>query len=330
MKNGVFLVTAVFAVIGLSFSCSGDENPDDTDLYAERMQAFVKEISDYAKAKKPDFIIIPQNGSELIYNHTDPGEGIRDSYVNAIDGMGIEELFYDSDGNKISANDEDQKERLAALRKIRASPYNKTIMVSDYAPDSGKIDNSVAWNKDENFISFPRSADNFEYEYIPDSDPAFKNTDDITALNKARNYLCLIGADVSGSKTVYLSKIKETDYDVVLIDLFHDDAALTENDVDDLRTKHGGGTRLVIAYINIGALETFRYYWTETLNETLPSWAKKEYDGWPGEYWAEFWNQEWKDIIFGKTNSYMDRIIEAGFDGAYLDNVEAYYFLLND
>jgi len=44
---------------------------------------------------------------------------------------------------------------------------------------------------------------------------------------------------------------------------------------------------------------------------------------------VQFWNPEWQKIIYGNDDSYMKKILDAGFDGAYLDNVEAYYFLYN-
>ncbi|MBL0317621.1 MAG: hypothetical protein IPP69_18435 [Flavobacteriales bacterium] len=41
----------------------------------------------------------------------------------------------------------------------------------------------------------------------------------------------------------------------------------------------------------------------------------------------KFWNKEWQEIIYGNDASYTKKILDAGFDGAYLDNVEAFYFL---
>jgi cysteinyl-tRNA synthetase len=61
-----------------------------------------------------------------------------------------------------------------------------------------------------------------------------------------------------------------------------------------------------------------------------PDWLKKKYDGYVDEIWVEFWNDEWKSIIYGNDNSYIKKIINAGFDGAYLDNVEGYYSLYFD
>ena len=84
-----------------------------------------------------------------------------------------------------------------------------------------------------------------------------------------------------------------------------------------------------VFYINIGSAENFRYYWDGNWIIGDPAWIKKKYEGYQDEFYVEFWNPEWQKIIYGNNNSYMKKILDAGFDGAYLDNVEAYYFLYN-
>lgn len=58
------------------------------------MQNFIIALSDYAKSVDSDFIVIPQNGIELVFTETDMESGLNMSYVDAIDGMGVEALFY--------------------------------------------------------------------------------------------------------------------------------------------------------------------------------------------------------------------------------------------
>jgi len=58
-----------------------------------------------------------------------------------------------------------------------------------------------------------------------------------------------------------------------------------------------------------------------------PLFIKRKYEGYDDEYWVRFWKPEWHKIIYGNDDSYIKKILDAGFDGAYLDNVEAYYFL---
>ena len=87
---------------------------------------------------------------------------------------------------------------------------------------------------------------------------------------------------------------------------------------------------MVISYINIGAAENWRYYWKDDWKLHHPRWLKKPYKGYQDEIWVKFWKKDWQEIIYGNDNSYMKKILDAGFDGAYLDNVEAYYFLYFD
>lgn len=67
-----------------------------TDL-ARKMTALIERTSEYAKAIDPDFKIVPQNSPELgvagylsgSYNQND-----ADTYLAAVDGIGMEELYY--------------------------------------------------------------------------------------------------------------------------------------------------------------------------------------------------------------------------------------------
>ena len=297
-------------------SCGGDDD-EQIDENAARMQRFVADISAYAKGLHPGFIIIPQNGPELAFNNTDPADGKNISYLNAIDGIGIEELFYDG---SLSVD----RERLEMLQTLKSSAK---IMVADFVSDAANLPDALKRSKDEGFIAFPRSSDNYDYELIPAIDSQTENADDINRLSDAKNYLYLISADRYANKQEMLNAINATNYDVVLIDLFFEGVALTDADVKSLKIKANGGKRLAISYISIGSAENYRYYWQNGWKKGNPSWLKKPYEGYSDEFWVEFWHFDWQNIIFGNNNSYIKKIIDAGFDGAYLDNVEAYFFL---
>ena len=322
-KNHLLLIL-ILLVSGMSFSCDDDDDSFDEEIdeNAAKMQIFVEDISKYARTLKSNFIIIPQNGAELAFNNTEPDDGIRNSYINAINGIGIEELFYD--GSLQIDN-----ERLAMLRKIKTSAPLIKIMVSDFVSNNANVANAVTRSKDEGFISFPRSNENYDYLLIP-SNITDENTKDIEKLSDAENYLYLISSDNYSGKQAMLDAIKAANYDIVLIDLFFEEAVLTSTEIQSLKIKANGGKRLVIAYISIGSAEKYRYYWQAGWKKGSPSWLKKSYSGYPDEFWVQFWNPEWQNIIFGNNDSYIKKIIDAGFDGAYLDNVEAYYFLVSD
>lgn len=306
-----FIVSLILAIT--FFSCSKEKRLDNA---AEKMQEFVISISNYARSFDPDFIIIPQNGIELAFNNLDPNDGQNSAYMAAIDGFGVEELFY----NGTFSLDE---ERLAMLKQLKAS---KKIMVSEYVTESSNISDALNRNYSEGFICFARTSSNYHYLQIPDSVP-YSNTADINSLSDAQNYLYLISTDSYSSKQAMIDAIASTNFDVVLIDLFFNETEFTVSEINQLKTKANGGKRLVISYISIGSAEKYRYYWKKCWGLHHPLWLRKKYDGYEDEFWVKFWKKEWQDIIYGNDNSYIKKILNAEFDGAYLDNVEAYYFL---
>jgi cysteinyl-tRNA synthetase, unknown class len=81
--------------------------------------------------------------------------------------------------------------------------------------------------------------------------------------------------------------------------------------------------------MNIGAAENWRYYWNSNWRLNNPIWLKKKYVGYEDEFYVQFWHDNWKKIIYRNSESYLKKILDAGFDGVFLDNVEAYYFLYN-
>ena len=77
-----------------------------------------------------------------------------------------------------------------------------------------------------------------------------------------------------------------------------------------------------IAYISIGEAEDYRYYWQSIWLTNPPVWLGQENPDWPGNYKVKYWDVNWQSIIF----SYVDTIISQGFDGIYMDIIDAYYY----
>ena len=283
-----------------------------------KMQEFVINTSKYARSIKPGFIIVPQNGAELAFNKLNPDAGFNTAYMNAIDGFGIEELFFNGK-SKVDSY------RLGMLQKLQPT---KKIMVSEFITKEDATNSIVEKNKQEDFISFIRNANNEGYREIPTAIQD-ENSKDVTKLCDAKNYLYLINSGNYKTRFYYLKAIAETNFDVVIMDLFFHTKPFTPEEIAQLQTKANGGKRLVLCYLNVGSAENFRYYWNGNWIIGDPSWIKKKYEGYDDEFYVEFWNPEWQKIIYGNNDSYLKKILDAGFDGAYLDNVEAYYFLYN-
>jgi cysteinyl-tRNA synthetase len=114
---------------------------ENRDHLARLMSDLVVRISTYAKRQKPGFWIFPQNSPEL---RAQPG------YVEAIDGIGMEELFYEATDQPCT---EDYcTENLDNTRALRDA--GKLVLAVDYATDPGNIRKACARYRGERFAGY--------------------------------------------------------------------------------------------------------------------------------------------------------------------------------
>ncbi len=312
------------------FSCA--LTSDDRDYRAE-MRDFVIDISAWAKTREPGFLIIPQNGQELFTFEGEPEGTLAESYIAAIDGTGREDLYYgwNEDGEATPAEETQWLEEFLDL----AEENGVEALVIDYvadgaftdSTDEAKADDAISKASARGYISFP--APSRELEVIP----AYPNpltgesTEDITGLAEAANFLYLINPETYASKDEFLAALEATEHDIVLIDAYWNGTEeYTSEQISGLKTKATDGSRLVIAYMSIGEAEDYRSYWDSTWNVNPPSWLAKENPDWPGNYKVRYWDEEWRAIIFGSDESILGYIVDAGFDGVYLDIIDAFEY----
>ncbi len=323
MKFKLFFLIVFFSLT----SCSKEEgsNPENIIDFRQNMRNFVVEISKYSKAINPNFNIIPQNGIELV-----TGDGMVSgqpnmAYLNAIDANGQEDLLYGYDND-------DQPTPNATISYLKgflniSKSTNKKILVTDYVWTPSKINNSYLENNNSGYVSF--AANHRELDNIP-TIPAqiyHENNADVTSMLQVKNFLYLIDPSRFTSKNDFINAVSASNYDLIIMDLFFNDGtAFTKSEIDKLKTKANGGKRLVISYISIGEAENYRYYWNTNWNTNKPTWLDTVNPDWPGNFKVKYWNEDWQNIIYGNDNSYIKKIINAGFDGAYLDIIDAFEF----
>ncbi|WP_338609327.1 MJ1477/TM1410 family putative glycoside hydrolase [Pelagibacterium nitratireducens] len=124
-----------------------------------------------------------------------------------------------------------------------------------------------------------------------------------------------------------LRVLAATDYDLVVIDYSRDGTAagaFSASEIATLKTKPDGSQRFVLSYLSIGEAEDYRFYWQNDWARNRPSWLFGENPEWEGNYNIRYWDPAWQATIFGQPTSYLDRIVAAGFDGVYLDRVDAF------
>lgn len=129
-------------------------------------------------------------------------------------------------------------------------------------------------------------------------------------------------------QNINLEAIGETKFDLVVIDYSQDGTdgyAFTKSEIETLKSS-SGGNKIVVSYISIGKAEDYRYYWDPSWDDNPPSFLEAENPEGGDNYMVRYWEKAWQDIIFGSNDSYIDKIISAGFDGIYLDIVDAYRY----
>ncbi|WP_028974303.1 endo alpha-1,4 polygalactosaminidase [Spirochaeta cellobiosiphila] len=306
-----------------SESSSALDNPES---FRQAMRDFVEDISLYGRSSDSDFIVIPQNGHELlVYDNTTSADK---NYTQAIDGVGREDLFYGYENDDEGTPTSDREEMITYMDIAKSQDI--IPLVTDYVSTTAKIDDSYAQNNAKGYLSF--AADHRELDHIPSYPvhPYKVNSNDITSLGEAKNFLYLLNPTENSaftSKSVFLDALANTNYDVIIMDLFYDgsqDTELSASEINSLKTKANGGKRLVIAYMSIGEAEDYRYYWKSSWSSRSPLWLDKENPDWKGNYKVRYWSQDWQSIIYGDSDAYLDKILAASFDGVYLDIIDAY------
>ncbi|MEO5906723.1 MAG: endo alpha-1,4 polygalactosaminidase [Saprospiraceae bacterium] len=318
----IFFAAIVFT---LFISCNKDE-PNNPDMdFRQAMREFVIGISGYAKGIKPGFMIIPQNGIELVSVNGEENGLPHIPYLSSIDGIGQEDLLYGYN-NDDQATPTIEKNYLRAFLDI-AKEEGKTILVTDYVSTHGKVDDSYVQNNMAGYISF--AAPERELTVIPAyPNPLYhENNNMLFSLNGVSNFLYLINTEQYPSKIDFIHAVTATNYDLLIMDLFFDgSSSFTIDEINQLKNKANGGKRLVVSYLSIGEAEDYRYYWQPAWSAQKPTWMDEENPAWQGNYKVNYWNTEWQSIIFGNDNSYLKKIVDAGFDGIYLDIIDAFEY----
>lgn len=112
------------------------------------------------------------------------------------------------------------------------------------------------------------------------------------------------------------------DTDLLVVDYADHGRPLSRADVAKLKVRRDGQTRQVLAYLSIGEAEDYRYYWKASWKKEPPAYLAAANPEWKGNYKVRYWDPAWRAIVL----DYVDRILAAGFDGVYLDVIDAFEF----
>lgn len=141
-----------------------------------------------------------------------------------------------------------------------------------------------------------------------------------------------------------MATLAASPFDLLVVDYSSDGTqrgALRRDDLDRIRAGRPG--RKVLAYLSIGEAESYRFYfrssWVTGGRESAclarpargaPRWLAFPNPDYCDNFAVRFWERSWQRVLFGvrrgRSKSYLDRIIDAGFDGVYLDIVDGFRY----
>ena len=110
--------------------------------------------------------------------------------------------------------------------------------------------------------------------------------------------------------------LKKLSVKYLVIDV--DDAKLSPNEIARLRQDG----KKVLSYLSIGEAENYRDYWQNDWATGNPNFIDAENPDWEGNYKVKYWHPEWQATILRKVQ----KIANQGFDGVYLDIIDAYEY----
>lgn len=180
--------------------------------------------------------------------------------------------------------------RIADLGKKRGLK----IFVTDFATNAKVASEALKLNQAKGFISF--TAQNAGASFLFDSIPKFparpinENPKNITGLKKVRNYLYLTDSSGYDRQQDFVIALSNTNFDTLVVDVFHrGHTPFSKAAVQGMKFKKLGARRLVFAYMNIGAVESYRYYWKDGWREGSPSFVSGPTPGNPDKNFVEYW-----------------------------------------
>lgn len=155
--------------------------------------------------------------------------------------------------------------------------------------------------------------------------------DQTALLQNAKTWMYQIqGLDDPGA----IQALAKSDYPMLVLEPTYTNVDQENFDIEGmirtLRTRPDGTYRLLIAYIDIGEAEDYRTYWkddwvapTATHRGNPNFLITIDPDGWSGNYPVAYWDPRWQSMWLGESG-FIAKLARLGFDGVYLDWVEAY------
>lgn len=299
----------------------------------QEMIDFVISISEYAKAQNPDFTVIPQNAVGLLgLSEDDPDSGPNTPYLEAIDGLGIEDLWFNDDAvSDWTQGDLDFIALAQAAGKFVLATSYPTVQANQEAFIADAIENGlIPFVTDRELtgviddvnamIEAAMEGRNFNAPWSTETtepvDPGIPA--DLVVDQFAVQYSNLDAAEMAASP-----------YDLLIVEGKPGDNVTAELSDEDIAGLVASG-KTMVAYVSVGQTDDARPYWeaawtddgtdTGVPTDAAPDWLGEQAESYAAAI-VEFWNPDWQALVIEQVTDLASR----GYNGIFLDNMLSYY-----
>ena len=241
--------------------------------HREAMRQFIQSISAYARRQNRNFMVLTKEGLDLLVKKDIADEKIvlpARTYMRSIDGVVVDGLFYGRQSFGLPTDKKVLENRLPLVNQAVNNGI-KTLVI-DYVKSPQEAQESIKLNKARNFIPFASMTPRNILNTIPSYPrrPLQENPKSILSIKDVKKNLYLRETGRFGRQDEFTLKIHSTNFDLVVVDVFHGRAPLSRRAVETLKYKKVGAKRLVFAHIDIGTAASHRYYWKARWREGSP------------------------------------------------------------
>ncbi len=295
--------------------------------HRELMRDMVIGLSDYARGRNADFVVVVRGGAELLrksprealwerLRNPEAAEGgavapegtPQRRYIKALDGIIIDGLYCGEAAKQ-------HKEVMESVRPLLDE--GRRLLSIDFCKGdaSAKAAKQAATDKALAFLgSDPRMAT------IP-ARPATENAASYTNLTLARNIGFALASEPYDTRAEWVMKLQATNHDVLVIPPFHRGSEpLTPADVASLKYKRLGSRRVLLAHLPLASIRDTHFHFKKEWTLGNPPFLAAPDPALPGGYLVDYWDPTWKELV-GLS---LKGVIDLGFDGVVLDNAGAF------
>lgn len=294
--------------------------PDALREPLQDMRDFIADIAAYGRKIKPSFVVVVE-GLPLVadIDELDEKKLIPNvAFMENIDGVLVDGLRHPHDGPR----EEDAQARIEELAKIAQNNRLAILTIEHTTPENASA--AIARDQADRYIPFVPA--NPLMDTIPSvpTRPVSENGNSIAELSSVKNHLVIRDSSQFGTPAQYVSKVRNTNYDLLVMDIYHGRKPLGRKTIEDLKFKLLGAKRMVLATIDIAHTAPFHFYWKPEWTQGSPRFIDETVKGNKTRHYARYWYPGWRDIIMGNQQSYVFGLISQGFDGIVIRGTDAY------